>query len=155
MGIWEVVETFTRNGGTVLLTTHYMEEAARLCQRVGIIDHGKLIASDTPTELIRMLGADEVIELGPMGPGDGFPEGAVKNLPGVHRVEKRGDQWALLVQDVAAALPSVLQTLNRAGMEIRTLSTHKATLDDVFVHLTGRELAREQRQQPEQTGALP
>jgi len=135
--IWEVVEDFQAGDGTVLLTTHYMEEAARLCDRVGIIDHGQLIALDAPSALVRMLGAEQVIELELAGPP---PVTALQAIDGVRRLERRGDRWALIVDDVPRVLPGVLAATGEAGVVIRTLATREATLEDVFVHLTGREL---------------
>jgi len=138
--IWEVVEHFTGGGGTVLLTTHYMEEAARLCDRVAIIDRGKRIAQDPPAELVRLLGAEQVIELDlAADPAGGLLEG----IPGVSRVERRGERHALIVEDMARVLPAVLNATAAAGMEVRAIATREATLDDVFVHLTGRGLRDE------------
>ena len=133
--IWEVIRDFTARGGTVLVTTHYMDEAARLCDRLGVIDHGRLIALDTPAALIQMLGAQQVIELEVDGD---FPRDLVAALPPVRRVEQRGQTWVLLVEEMAKAATQTLALLSDRGLSVHSLATHQATLDDVFVHLTGR-----------------
>jgi ABC-2 type transport system ATP-binding protein len=135
--IWEVVERFTADGGTALVTTHYMEEAARLCRRVAIIDKGRLVALGTPEALISELGAQDVIEVEPDGPLD---EGALAALPGVRRVRRRGDVFALDVDSIASALPAALAAAGARGIALRSIATHRASLEDVFVHLTGRGL---------------
>ncbi len=135
--VWEVVESFRQGGGTVILTTHYMEEAARLCDRLAIIDHGRRIALGTPAELVASLGADQILELHAGGELDADRLGM---LPGVAGVSARNGGWMVRVRDVGAALPAVLGELERAGAPLEQLTTHQATLEDVFVHLTGRGL---------------
>jgi len=158
--VWEVVEDFLGRGGTVVLTTHYMEEAARLCQRIAIIDHGRRIAQGSPDELVDRLGADQILEVRCAVGSDPDLEGAVAGadgaldrerlaaLPGVAGVSAfegadQGRGWRIRVRDVAAALPAVLAELDRAGARLEHLATHQATLEDVFVHLTGRGLRDE------------
>jgi ABC-2 type transport system ATP-binding protein len=138
--LWGIVEEFKAGGGTVLLTTHYMEEAARLCDRVGIMDRGRIIALGTPAELIASLGADQIIEL----TADGFinPED-LRGLPHVSGARRRGEALALTVSDISVALPALLAELERRGARLDTLTTHQATLEDVFVSLTGRTLRDE------------
>jgi ABC-2 type transport system ATP-binding protein len=135
--VWEVVESFRRDGGTVILTTHYMEEAARLCDRLAIVDHGRRIALGTPAELVASLDADQILELRAGGDLDGDRLGV---LPGVAGVSARNGGWMVRVREVGAALPAVLAELERAGAPLEQLTTHQATLEDVFVHLTGRGL---------------
>jgi ABC-2 type transport system ATP-binding protein len=135
--VWEVIEGFRRDGGTVILTTHYMEEAARLCDRLAIVDHGRRIALGTPAELVASLGADQILELRTGGELDGDRLAA---LPGVAGVSARNGGWMVRVREVGAALPAVLGELERAGAPLEQLTTHQATLEDVFVHLTGRGL---------------
>ncbi|MCU0293523.1 MAG: ABC transporter ATP-binding protein [Thermoanaerobaculaceae bacterium] len=138
--VWELVEGFKSGGGTVLLTTHYMEEAARLCDRVAILDHGKVIALGSPAELVASLHAEQIVEVELAG----FLDAAVLgDLPGVSGVTSRVDSVRLSVRDIGAALPALLATLERAGVGLRRLTTHQATLEDVFVHLTGRALREE------------
>jgi ABC-2 type transport system ATP-binding protein len=135
--LWEQVTDFQKGGGTVLLTTHYMEEAERLCDRVAIVDHGKVIALGTPAELIRSLHAADVIEfLSEPEPA----EEALRRLPGVSDVHRRGPNWALAVSSVTESVPALLAAVEAAGARLSYLSTHRATLEDLFVSLTGREL---------------
>jgi ABC-2 type transport system ATP-binding protein len=139
--LWDVIGRFRSNGGTVLLTTHYMEEAERLCDRVAIMDHGRVIALDTPHSLIASLGAEHVVEFA-------LVDGAIRapgveelaSLPGVHAVRHGPDRTALTVAEVHRAVPALLALLERRGAELSLLATHHATLEDVFVALTGRQL---------------
>ena len=137
LSLWGVVERFREGGGTILLTTHYMEEATRLCDRVAIMDHGKVIALGPPAELIASLGADQIIEFSVTNPLAGD---ALKGLPAVSHVHKRGETYALTVSEMGAALPALLAEIKRQQSELVTLTTHQATLEDVFVSLTGRML---------------
>jgi ABC-2 type transport system ATP-binding protein len=136
--LWDVVEAFRRNGRTVVLTTHYMEEAERLCDRVGIVDRGKLIALGTPRELIASLGGQDVIEITLSGgPLDETPVAA---LPGVHGIRRVADGFALAVDPLHIALPALIDHLRETNRELERLGTRHATLEDVFVSLTGRGL---------------
>jgi ABC-2 type transport system ATP-binding protein len=136
--LWDVIEAFKRKGRTVMLSTHYMDEAERLCDRVGIVDHGKLIALGTPRELIASLGGQEVIEL-TLAKG-GLDESKVTSLPGVRGVRRVADGFALAVDPLHVALPALVDHLRDAGLVLERLSTRHATLEDVFVALTGRGL---------------
>ncbi|HXG95342.1 MAG TPA: ABC transporter ATP-binding protein [Blastocatellia bacterium] len=138
--LWEIVEEFRSRGGTVLLTTHYMEEAARLCDRVAIMDHGRVIALGTPLELIASLGADKIVEFSATGALDNE---SLANLAGVRSVHKRDGEYLLTVSDIGAALTALVAELKRERAELITLTTHQATLEDVFVSLTGRMLRDE------------
>ncbi len=135
--LWEVVQRFRERGGTILLTTHYMEEAERLCDRVAIVDHGHLIALGTPKELIAKLDAANIIEFTSDPPLK--PE-VFNDLPGCHGCSPRGNAWQLRVDSLATAVPQLLNVVERNGSKLITLSTHAATLEDLFVSLTGREL---------------
>src|SRR5215510_4443059 len=137
LSLWDIVEKFRAGGGTILLTTHYMEEAARLCDRVAIMDHGKVIALGTPAELIESLGADQIIEFSVTR---GLDEDPLKRLPAVNHLHKRGEVYALTVSEMGVALPALLAEIKRQQSELVTLTTHQATLEDVFVSLTGRML---------------
>ena len=137
LSLWDIVEKFRNRGGTILLTTHYMEEATRLCDRVAIMDHGKIIALGTPAELIESLGADQVIEFSVTTALD---DDALTNLPAVKHLHKRGEAYALTVSEIGVALPALLAEIKRQQSEVVTLTTHQATLEDVFVSLTGRML---------------
>jgi ABC-2 type transport system ATP-binding protein len=114
-----------------------MEEAARLCDRVGVMDHGRVIALDTPAKLIESLGADQIVEFSVRGDMD---ERGLENLPGVRGVRATDAGYALTVSDIGAALPALLAEIGRQRAEMLSLTTHQATLEDVFVSLTGRML---------------
>jgi len=139
--LWEVVARFRAGGGTVLLTTHYMEEAERLCDRVAIVDHGCVIALGSPRELVASLGAAHVVEV---AAGDGAAleplRDALAALPGVRGVRLTAGRASLTVSEVHRAVPALLALLAERGAELSDLATHHATLEDVFVALTGRHL---------------
>jgi len=139
--IWEIVEDLKTRGRTLLLTTHYMEEAARLCDRVAIVDRGKKLAEGTPTALVASLGAEHVVEV--ELDGDGLEEGALAALPGVEAVGRAEGAFRLTVRDVARTVPPLLALLAARGLEPRRLATHHATLEDVFLALAGRSLEGE------------
>ena len=138
--LWDVVGRFRAAGGTVLLTTHYMEEAERLCDRVAIMDRGRVIAQGSPRALIASLGAEHMVEFALAGgaapPG---PE-ELGRLPGVRAVRSGPDRTALTVSEVHRAVPALLALLEQRGAELSMLATHHATLEDVFMSLTGRQL---------------
>ena len=140
--LWDIVRDYQRAGGTVLLTTHYMEEAEVLCDRIGIVDHGKRIALGTPQELIHSLGADTVVEF--TATGSELEVAALQQLPGVQRCELRGGLVTLTVTAVHEAVPPLLAHLAQRGLALDGLSTRHATLEDVFVALTGRQLREEE-----------
>jgi ABC-2 type transport system ATP-binding protein len=139
---WEIVEGLKARERTVLLTTHYMEEAARLCDRVAIVDHGRVIALGTPKELVASLGAEHVVEFAVEG-ADDLDEAALSGLPSVEGVARDGAAWHLTVREVHRAVPALLAALAAQGWEPTHLSTHHATLEDVFMSLTGRSLRDE------------
>jgi ABC-2 type transport system ATP-binding protein len=139
--LWDIIRRFRAAGGTVLLTTHYMEEAERLCDRVAIMDHGKVIALGTPPELIASLGAEHVIEF---ALSEGVPEDlqeALQSLGGVTAVRAAAAAAiSLTVSELHRTLPALLALLQHRRLELSSLTTHHATLDDVFLSLTGRQL---------------
>ena len=138
--LWGVIAAFRARGGTVVLTTHYMDEAERLCDRVAVVDHGRIIALGTPKELIASLGAQHVIEFA-LAEGAAPPEdAALLALPGVREVRSAAGRVTLEVEEVHESLPAVLAELERGGLEMTELTTHHATLEDLFLHLTGRHL---------------
>ena len=138
--LWGVLERFRANGGTVLLTTHYMDEAHALCDRVGIMDRGKLIALGTPEELVAQLDAEHVVAFavadGARLPGDD----RLAALPGVSGVRHDNGQVELATSEVHRLVPALLDELRLADAALSSLATHSATLEDVFVTLTGRHL---------------
>ena len=133
--LWDVVLGFKARGRTVLLTTHYMDEAERLCDRVAVVDKGKVIALGTPQELIEGLGGHEIVELATQQP---LEAAELADLPGVRGARRSADGVALTVEQLHVALPAVLARVGQRGLT--RLSTHRATLEDVFVQLTGRKL---------------
>ena len=142
--LWEVVNRFRSAGGTVLLTTHYMEEAERLCDRVAIMDHGRVIAEGTPAELIASLGAEHVVEFALAdGAGSALTDAELAALPGVRAVRALAGRVALTVAEVHRTVPALMALLERRGATLSLLTTHHATLEDVFVALTGRHLRDE------------
>jgi ABC-2 type transport system ATP-binding protein len=138
--LWELLERFKASGGTSLLTTHYMDEAEVLCDRVAIVDKGKVIALGTPRELIRSLGAEHVVEFAMSDGHPAPPEEALRALPGVQDARREGDAWKLIASEIHLAVPALLDALGESRSALAQLSTHSATLEDVFVSLTGRHL---------------
>ena len=135
--LWEQVSEFRSGGGTVALTTHYMDEAERLCDRVAIVDHGRVIALGTPAELIASLHAADVVEF---ASEPELPRESLLHVEGVREVHRRGANWSLAVGSLIAGVPALLAAVERSGARLVHLSTHRATLEDVFVALTGRAL---------------
>ncbi|MGH9766192.1 MAG: ABC transporter ATP-binding protein [Blastocatellia bacterium] len=144
--LWGVVEKFRAGGGTILLTTHYMEEAARLCDRVAIMDHGGVIALGAPVELVASLGADQIVEFSVTSEAEELQDAPLRRLPGVTGMraketkEANGGGYLLTVSEIGTALPALLAELERQNLKLNQLTTHQATLEDVFVNLTGRML---------------
>jgi len=142
--LWDLIEGVKRAGRTVVITTHYMDEAERLCDRVAIIDHGRTIALDTPRRLIAELGAQHVIEFSVDGAPES-PEGRIGDaellaLDGALSVRREESSYLLESTQAHRTIPALLAFLNARGLPLNQLSTHSATLEDVFVHLTGRRL---------------
>jgi ABC-2 type transport system ATP-binding protein len=141
--LWTLVEDLKRDGRTILLTTHYMDEAERLCDDIAIVDHGKVIALGSPRQLIASLGADHVIRL---GTGEHATDihpielSALLSLPDVNGGRETATGYELRAASVQAVLPSLLSLASERGVQWSELSTHSATLEDVFVSLTGRDL---------------
>jgi ABC-2 type transport system ATP-binding protein len=138
--LWDLLARFKASGGTSLLTTHYMDEAEILCDRVAIVDKGKVIALGTPRELIRSLGAEHVVEFAMSDGHPGPSEAALRALPGVQDARREGDAWKLIASEIHLAVPALLDALGESRSALAQLSTHSATLEDVFVSLTGRHL---------------
>jgi ABC-2 type transport system ATP-binding protein len=142
--LWDVIRSIKQRGRTVVITTHYMDEAERLCDRVAVIDHGKVIALGTPAELIARIGGEHVIdlELDPTTPVRPVAE-ELSRLPTVQSVREEGDKITLTAAEPHRALPALLDLLRTRGVVIAGLTTRHATLEDVFVTLTGRHLRDE------------
>lgn len=140
--LWEIIADLRARGRTVLLTTHYMDEAQRLCDRVAVVDHGRVIALGTPRELIASLGAEHVVEFA-VANGAVPDDPVLAALPGVERVQRDDGRLRLTVTQVHQAVPALMRTLGEQGVELSELLTHHATLEDVFLSLTGRSLRDE------------
>ncbi len=138
--LWALLEQFKASGGTSLLTTHYMDEAEVLCDRVAIVDKGKVIALGTPRELIRSLGAEHVVEFSMNRSDLAPPDAVLRALPGVQDVRRDGETWSLSASEIHLAVPALLDALGDQRNHLTHLTTHSATLEDVFVALTGRHL---------------
>jgi ABC-2 type transport system ATP-binding protein len=140
--LWYIVSTFRSDGGTVLLTTHYMEEAEQLCDRVAVIDHGRIIALGSPQQLIASLEAEDVIEFALEDDGS-VDFSTLEALPGVCHVHAGTGRIRLTVQRAHQAVPALMDMLAASGLRLSELITHHATLEDVFLSLTGRHLRDE------------
>jgi ABC-2 type transport system ATP-binding protein len=146
--LWDVIRAFRSGGRTVLLTTHYMDEAERLCDRVAVVDHGRVIALGAPRELIARLGGDHVVEFA-LADGQAPPALAeLEALPGVRSVRQEAGGVCLQVNEPHVALPALLDRLRQDGLELAHLATRHASLEDVFVQLTGRHLRDEEAPPP-------
>jgi ABC-2 type transport system ATP-binding protein len=142
--LWDIIRNFQRGGGTVLLTTHYMDEAERLCDRLAIVDHGVVIAEGTPSELIERLGGHHVVEFEASGNSSaGAALHAWRALPGVESVRDDNGLVSLTVREPHLTIPALLDAVEKHGSQLLHLTTRQASLEDVFVNLTGRHL-REQ-----------
>ena len=136
--MWDFVEKVRKEGKTIFLTTHYMEEAEKLCDRVGIIDYGKIIALDTPRKLVANLGAESKVSFNVDDRSiDATQFEAIK---AVSRVEKSEDGFILYTKDENATLQELVRMADKQGFRLSSLRTERPNLDDVFLTLTGREL---------------
>ncbi len=140
--LWAVLERFRSGGGTILITTHYMDEAHAVCDRVGIMDQGKLIALGTPRELVASLGAKHVVEFA-LGDGHAIDTALLEALPGVRDLRRDDATLHLSTSELHLTVPALLALLNQRQATLSQLGTHSATLEDVFVTLTGKHLRDE------------
>jgi ABC-2 type transport system ATP-binding protein len=148
--LWDIIVGFGKERRTVLLTTHYMDEAEKLCNRVAVVDRGKVIALGTPQELIDSLGGPQIVEVqtraesqesrtaGPVEDAGSAPRDPLSALAGVHAHKQAEGAHLFTVEQLHVALPAILSALEPSGIE--NLVTRRATLEDVFVQLTGRRL---------------
>jgi len=139
--LWDIIRVFQKKGGTVLLTTHYMDEAERLCDRLAIVDHGVIIAEGTPSDLIDRLGGHHVVEFQVNNNGDNSANlDRWRSLPSVESVRREDSTLCLSVREPHLTIPALLEAVTRDGHQLEHLSTRQASLEDVFVQLTGRHL---------------
>jgi ABC-2 type transport system ATP-binding protein len=141
--LWDILRGFRAQGRTIMLTTHYMDEAERLCDRVAVVDHGRVIALGSPAELVAKIGGEHFIEFA-LNDGMTVDEGTLQGLPGVVSVRRQEDAYALAVTAPHVAIPALLDYLQREGCDLARLTTRHASLEDVFVTLTGRHLREEE-----------
>jgi ABC-2 type transport system ATP-binding protein len=147
--LWEIIRKLREEGRTILITTHYMDEAERLCDRVAVIDGGRLIALGSPSELIATLGGEHVVEFALTSVGhENLATEEFEGLPAVTEVRKEAAGIALTVTEPHIALPALLQKLQYEGRTLARLTTRHASLEDVFVHLTGRHLRDDETLSP-------
>jgi ABC-2 type transport system ATP-binding protein len=141
--LWDLIKQFKLGGRTVLLTTHYMSEAEQLCDRVAIMDGGKVIATGTPRELTASLRAEHILELTAGDDAKSLDVGPLDQIEGVCSVKSDNGKIRMQVRELHSSLPAVLDELARQGVPLASLRTHSATLEDVFVAMTGRNLRDE------------
>ncbi len=135
--VWAIIEKMKTEGRTVILTTHYMEEAERLADRVAVIDRGQIIAMDTPPVLIRMLGTRGKIEC---SVDNNLPLDEVEAIPGVTEVKTADGQLSFNVDEVKPALTALLSIAEQHGVTLEDIHVSRPNLEDVFLHLTGHRL---------------
>jgi ABC-2 type transport system ATP-binding protein len=138
--LWDLIEEFKRAGRTILLTTHYMDEAERLCERVGIMDHGSIIALGSPRELVASIGVEHVVEFSADGAAQRLDVAMLRAIDGVRDARIGNGAVRMQVTALHLVLPALLADLVRRDIRLTELRTHSATLEDVFVTLTGRHL---------------
>jgi ABC-2 type transport system ATP-binding protein len=141
--LWDLIEQFKSSGRTILLTTHYMDEAERLCERVAIMDNGKQIALGSPRELIASTCAEHLVAFSAGTRSDALDVPALRQIQGVRDVRSENGTVEMQVTELHLAVPALLAELTRQNIPLTELSTHSATLEDVFVSLTGRHLRDE------------
>ena len=140
LALWEILGELNRAGQTIVLMTHYMEEADQLCDRVAIMDHGRILALDTPAGLKDTVGADTVVTVNLTGDSTGLAEMLERDIAGVTRVRPLDGGAELLIKEAGGILPRVVAAVERAGYELADLSVAEPTLETVFINLTGKQL---------------
>ncbi len=141
--LWDLIEDFRKSGKTIVLTTHYMEEAERLCDRVAIVDHGRIIGLGTPAQLIASIGVSHLIEFAAGGEAPAVDLASLERIEGVRAARGHNGSVTVEAGELHRVLPALLAHLREQGTPITELRTHSATLEDVFVSLTGRHLRDE------------
>jgi len=141
--LWDIIREFQSRGGTVLLTTHYMDEAERLCDRLSIIDHGRVIASGSPASLIETHCGHQMIEFATSSDDAKSSGDSWRSLPGVESVYHDNGLTVLRASEPHQTIPALLSAIAARGLQLQHLTTRQASLEDVFVQLTGRHLREE------------
>lgn len=138
--LWDIIRSFRDAKKTVFVTTHYMDEAERLCDRVAVVDHGAIIAQGSPSDLIARLGGQHVVDFSMEENGAVVTEHELRALPSVRTVRHDEGSFSLTVDEPHKALPALMKYFQDKSREFATLTTRHATLEDVFISLTGRHL---------------
>lgn len=138
--VWDLITQLKNAGRTIVLTTHYMDEAEQLCERVAIVDRGKVIALGTPRELIAATGIEQVIAFSAASGATALLTEPLGRITGVKSIRRVDDFTEMQVAELHVAVPALLDELRRQDIRLAELRTHSATLEDVFVTLTGRHL---------------
>jgi ABC-2 type transport system ATP-binding protein len=137
--LWDLISQLRVAGRTIILTTHYMDEAERLCNRVAVMDHGRVIALGTPSELITSIGGEQIVEFA-IGANVPFNATMLTGIQGVQSHRVNAGLHQLFVSELHTAVPRIFESLTAQGVNLTEFRTHSATLEDVFVSLTGRKL---------------
>jgi ABC-2 type transport system ATP-binding protein len=140
LALWDLLGQLNRDGQTILLTTHYMEEADKLCERVAIMDHGRILALDTPAALKQSVGADTVVTVKTTGQPEDLGVLLAGGVSGVTRTRMSDGHLQLHVKGTSGLVSTIVSTAERGGFDILDLSIAEPTLETVFINLTGKEL---------------
>jgi ABC-2 type transport system ATP-binding protein len=140
LALWDLLGELHGEGQTIMLTTHYMEEADRLCERVAIMDHGRILALDTPAGLKQSIGADTIVTVKTTGDPGRLAELLAADVEGVTRTRTADDRLELHVQGADRLVPRIVLVAERGGFDLIDVSVAEPTLETVFINLTGREL---------------
>jgi ABC-2 type transport system ATP-binding protein len=149
--VWDEVRRINASGTSVFLTTQYLEEADKLCDRLAIIDEGRIVAEGTPGQLKAQMGHD-VVSVSLDGADVGATEATLAGLPGLERVVAEPDALALYVEDGASSIAEIVRRLDRDGIHVRAIAVSRPTLDDVFLDATGRRLEGQEQPNRQPTG---
>lgn len=141
--LWDIIRDFRAQGRTILLTTHYMDEAERLCDRVAVVDQGRIIALGPPSELIAALGAEQVVEFTVHEGDTSLDLRALRDILGVAHAEIIAGRYQLRVHQLHLVIPRIIERLANLNVRMADLTTRSASLEDVFVQLTGRQFEPE------------
>jgi ABC-2 type transport system ATP-binding protein len=137
--LWDVIGELHGHGQTIVLTTHYMEEADQLCERVAIIDHGNLLALDTPANLKKSIGTDTEVRIHATGDLQALVT-TLEQMPGIDGGRVVDDTVYVYIRGDGPTLPDIITRADRAGFEVHDVGIKETTLETVFISLTGREL---------------
>jgi ABC-2 type transport system ATP-binding protein len=140
IALWDILSTLHDRGQTILLSTHYMEEADQLCDRLAIMDHGRILALDTPAGLKAGVGADTIVTVTATGELDALADLLARDIDGVTQTQRVDGTVRVHVKGASSVLPQVVTAAERGGFEVNDLSVAEPTLETVFINLTGKEL---------------